>query len=285
MGIRPKVDIILCCYNQERFIGEAVNSIIRQKIDADVRVLVADDSSPDSTLEIIKRLEVESPFQFDYLQSDHNIGFVANYQRAFAACRGDYVAILEGDDRWETADHLAQHVNFLEHHPHFSMSFNRMYYYFQENGRKIVHSWPYKNDFYKLKLRDTIVYGNQIGNLSACCFRRKFLQMLPEIFFEHYIADWEIGMIMASHGPIGRLKKPTSLYRINNMGQWSGMDKKAMLRSQFDTLKLMKPFLPKYCLLYYPLAKRNIKRGIDRPYPRSWKTKIKEIKSKIRIQP
>lgn len=285
MSRRPTVDVILCCYKQEKYIGSAVKSIICQKIDADVRVLVADDCSPDATLEIIKKYEKESPFPFVYLPSDHNIGFVANYQRAFAACRGDYVAILEGDDRWRSAGHLSQHVFFLERHPRYSMSFNRILYYFQESGKKILSPWPYRRDYVSLRTKDMIIYGNQIGNLSACCFRRKWLQRLPEVLFEHYIADWEIGMVMASHGPIGELRDATSMYRINNMGQWSGMDKEAMFQSQMDTLKLMKPFLPMYCRLLYPMARRNIRKGINRPYPKSVKTVVKEFRKKIGVTP
>ena len=95
-----KIDIILITYNQEQYIAQAVESILLQRVndDVQVRVIVADDCSTDKTLEIIKSYEDKSPFPFVYLSVEDNMGHVRNYQRAFAACVGDYVAILEGDD-------------------------------------------------------------------------------------------------------------------------------------------------------------------------------------------
>ena len=42
---RPSVDIILCSYNQEEYISQALESLVNQRVDADVRVIVADDCS------------------------------------------------------------------------------------------------------------------------------------------------------------------------------------------------------------------------------------------------
>ena len=92
-----KIDIILIAYNQERYIAQAVKSIIMQQVDknVEVRVIVADDCSDDKTLDIIKSYEATSPFPFVYLDNKTNVGHVLNYQRAFSACNGDYIAVRE----------------------------------------------------------------------------------------------------------------------------------------------------------------------------------------------
>ena len=112
------VDVILISYNQEQYIGQAVESILSQKIsdDINVRVIVADDYSTDNTLDIIKSYESKSPFRFMYTNSGENLGYHENYRRTFELCNGDFVAILEGDDWWHSNKHIMQHVHFLEKH-------------------------------------------------------------------------------------------------------------------------------------------------------------------------
>ena len=121
-----KVDVVLITYNQEQYITYALESILFQRIDegVDVRVLVADDASTDKTLDIIRSYELKSTFPFVYLDSCPNMGHVKNYERAFAACDGDYTLVIEGDDYWCTPNHLSLHIKFLEEHRDCSMSVN-----------------------------------------------------------------------------------------------------------------------------------------------------------------
>ena len=95
-----QLDILLITYNQAQYIAQALDGLIMQRVnpDVEVRVIVADDASKDDTMVIIRSYEAQSPFLFIYLPQEANMGHVLNYKRAFAACTGDYVAILEGDD-------------------------------------------------------------------------------------------------------------------------------------------------------------------------------------------
>lgn len=276
MRIRPRVDVILCCYNQEQFISKAVESILCQKVDADVRVIVADDFSTDNTLNIVKSYEEESPFPFVYLQDSVNVGLHANYHRAFATCQGDYTAILEGDDWWRGVNHLSQHVTFLSQHRRYSMSFNRMSYYFQNDKESLTRSWPYaKTEYVTIHLNEQICFGNQIGNLSACVFKTKLLQSLPEDFFKLNYADWELGMMMALHGPIAMLCECTSVYRINDKGQWSSLSNDEKVSSELQTLENVRKFLPSYCSRYIKSYKHALLSGQEVSYSMPWWYRIR----------
>lgn len=279
---RRTIDIILCCYNQEQYVAESVESIISQKVDADVRVLVADDCSTDRTLEVIKSFEAKSPFPFVYLSDSKNLGLHANYKRAFAACQADYTAILEGDDWWSEDYHLSQHLNFLEHHKRFSMSFNNFIGYYQEENKYRYTYWPFGDtEYVTIKLRQQIAYGNQIGNLSTCMFRTKLLHALPEEFYKLQFADWELGIMMALHGPIGLVKGDTSTYRISDNGLWSAKPAESKYASQMETLRSVEPLLPSYCRRY---IKKNIKlqqKG-KTPFPMPLKYKVKTFLSVLR---
>ncbi len=269
------IDVILCCYNQEHYIVKALDSILCQKVDAEVRLIVADDGSSDRTLEIVKNHEAKSPFPFVYFKNNGNIGMQANYKRAFAVCKSEYVAILEGDDWWSSDQHLAQHIAFLQKHPRYSMSFNRISYYHQENGTYKVDKWPYNKDYVAIKIRHQLGWGNQIGNLSSCVFRTNLLHGLPEQFFKLKFADWELGVMMALKGPIAELKDSTSVYRINSKGQWTALSADDRNVSENNTLNDLSPLLPLYCNKYIRMYKKMLDSHEQPPYQIPFGTRSK----------
>lgn len=222
------LDIILICYRQESYIKAAVDSILMQKVRDDVRVklIVADDCSPDKTLSLIKqRLNEKNDGRLltrgvEYLKSVHNVGISRNYQRAFAACEGDYIAIMEGDDYWTVNYHLQQHIDFLQTHPECSMSMNRITY--TMNGEyKGIDGWQYKEDYKLFSIKDQIVWNNVLGNLSACVLRTSCVKRIPQKNFSVYFDDFLLGISMAEYGYLAILKESTSIYRGNDNSLWA----------------------------------------------------------------
>ena len=231
------IDIILFCYKQEQYIEQALRSIFAQELPDGVsaRIIVADDCSPDKTLEIIKRLAPESPFPMMFLPEEPNMGISKNYKRSFAASKAEYVAILEGDDYW-MPNHLKQHIEFLRAHPECSMSMNEITFLHEDGlvtvGKVVKEA---QSDYKIISLRKQIVEGNQLGNLSACMFRGQYLRELPSELHEMRIADWMLGIMMAQRGDIGIIKGSTNVYRVKASGVWAGrtwwQQHKMMLRN------------------------------------------------------
>lgn len=218
-----KINVILITYNHAAYIRQALESILMQKVSADVELIIADDCSLDNTVNIIKEYENKTAFKFTYLNRPHNLGYVRNYQQAFTACDGDYIAIMEGDDYWIGSDHLQNHINHLEKHSEYAMSFNRHLRLFVDQNREEIFEWDNQND-YKAITTNQLTLGNRIGNLSCCVFRGKYIKTLDSKLFDMEIADWMLGMYMGQYGPLLYLREVTSAYRIHDNGQWSKMD-------------------------------------------------------------
>lgn len=272
-----KLNVILISYNQQNYIRQAIESILVQKLDGEVEVVVADDASQDGTFDIIKEYEGKSPFRFVYMPRDVNVGMRMNYKRAFAACDGDYVAILEGDDWWSSEDHLQQHVDFLKKHKKCAMSFNRINYHNDNNGEFDLSYWPFPSESYTYTLKDLIVDGDMIVNLSSCVFRTALIKTLPDAFFELDFADWELGMWMAQYGKIATLKQSTSVYRCNPNGQWTHLDDESKKRSKIRTMDAMDAFFGFRYKKWFDKGRYMIENDIE-PLPyMTWKTKIKRI--------
>lgn len=221
-----KVNIILITYNHAEYIRRTLESILMQKTVYDVEIIVADDSSPDNTVDIIKEYENQSSFSFTFLPKTVNLGYNLNYRRAFAACTGNYVAIMEGDDYWVQSNHLQNHVDHLEKQYGASMSYNRHIRLFSDQNREEIFDWTSDND-YELVTTEQLALGNRIGNLSCCVFRGDLIRNLDPNLFDMEIADWMLGMYMGQFGPLLYLKEVTTTYRIHDNGQWSRMDEKA----------------------------------------------------------
>ncbi len=227
-----ELDIILISYNQEAFIARAVDSILAQRLAEDVKLklIVADDVSTDGTPDIIKEHLAGSCIPAEFLPKEKNIGYIRNYKQAFAACMGDYVAILEGDDYW-LEGHLQQHIDFLTAHEEYSMSMNR-HFRLMPGGEFKEGGWGSMGDFRTVGIDEQLGSGNQLGNLSACMFRGSLVRSIPDPFYDLNMADWELGAYMAQFGPIAILRQQTSVYRISDKGQWAGLtdgEKKAAL--------------------------------------------------------
>ena len=95
---KPLVSVIMPAYNAERYVEEAIRSVMQQTV-TDWELLVLDDASSDSTAEIVQKLAAQDS-RIQLLPNDHNIGVANTRNRGFALSHGQYVALLDSDDRW-----------------------------------------------------------------------------------------------------------------------------------------------------------------------------------------
>lgn len=89
----PKISVIMSVWNCERFVGEAIESILGQSRPAD-EVFVVDDGSTDGTAAVVRRFAGVT-----YLHQP-NSGQAAAFNRAIALAKGELVCFLDADDRW-----------------------------------------------------------------------------------------------------------------------------------------------------------------------------------------
>jgi Glycosyltransferases involved in cell wall biogenesis len=94
------VSVVCTTYNQEAFIGQAVDSFLAQRLSVPYEIIIHDDASTDSTPEILKGYAERYPDVIKVIQQQSNK--YSTGQRVFdlAVChaRGEYIAPCEGDD-------------------------------------------------------------------------------------------------------------------------------------------------------------------------------------------
>ena len=122
----PRVSVHCITYQQEDYVGEAIDGALAQDFD-DWELVIADDGSSDRTLEIAREYEDRHPQRIRVLSQDNqNDTGKRNYLRALAECRGEFIAGLDGDDLWTSPEKLRRQVELMESRPEVSACFHDM---------------------------------------------------------------------------------------------------------------------------------------------------------------
>jgi len=92
----PKVSIIIPCYNQGKYVAEAINSALRQTF-KDIEIVCVNDGSTDNSAEIIKSF-ADKYKNFVFFNNEENKGVIYSRNFAIENCNGTYILPLDADD-------------------------------------------------------------------------------------------------------------------------------------------------------------------------------------------
>lgn len=233
---RPKVSVIMVAYNQEQYIDEAIRGVILQKVSFPIELIIGDDCSTDSTAERCRRWQEKYPEIIRILPREKNVGLQRNYIDAFNHCRGQYIAICEGDDYWCDRSKLRRQVEYMDANEGCTVCFHRVVNYFVD-----THTMSLSNGGQKC---DTTIAdlsrSNYITNLSVM-YRRGVFGDLPDWLVNVPVPDYTYHMLHASKGAIHYIDRPMAVYRQSSKGVWSmaGEERRLWmsLRSRTDLIE------------------------------------------------
>lgn len=109
--MEPRISVVIPLYNKEREIGQTLSSVLGQHTPP-LEVIVIDDGSTDAGAEVVRRFG--SPLV--RLLGQANRGVSAARNRGIREAKGEYVALLDGDDRWH-ADYLTEIHRLIAAYP------------------------------------------------------------------------------------------------------------------------------------------------------------------------
>lgn len=129
---KPFVSVLIDTYNHERFIEEAIVSVLEQDFPAsDCEILVVDDGSTDHTPEIVRKFEPQVR-----LMRKENGGQASAFNAGIPECRGEIIAFLDGDDWWERKK-LSVVVGAFQSHPQIG-TFGHGFIEVDEGGKQLA---------------------------------------------------------------------------------------------------------------------------------------------------
>ena len=112
------VSVIIPVYNVEKFVEQAIVSIIKQTY-KNLEIIVIDDGSSDATYQIVADLAIQDP-RIKLYKNERNLKIVKTLNRALSLAQGEYIARMDGDDI-SALDRIEKQVAFLESNPDYDL--------------------------------------------------------------------------------------------------------------------------------------------------------------------
>lgn len=116
---KPMVSISMITYNHEKYIRQALDSILMQKVNFEYEIVIGEDCSKDNTRNILLEYKELYPDRIKLILHDKNVGMKMNGNSVRRMCVGKYRASCEGDDYWTDPLKLQKQIDFLESNPDF----------------------------------------------------------------------------------------------------------------------------------------------------------------------
>ena len=113
------VSVLMLTYYHEKYVAQALDSVLSQQTNLRYEILVGDDASGDRTQEIIKEYAARYPEIIRPVLRSQNIGATQNGVDTSRYAKGKYMAYLEGDDFWLDPFKMQKQFDFLEANPEY----------------------------------------------------------------------------------------------------------------------------------------------------------------------
>ena len=169
----PTVTIGMPLYNEERFVGDAIRSLLSQTF-VDFELLVSDNASTDRTGEICREFQVADS-RVRYHRNDTNIGAAANFDRVMKLARGRYFLWAGGHDLWDP-ELLELSVRVLDTHPAATVA-GAECVWIDGNGNRLLRrsGWTDTSGMSSIERLFAVVWGNMhpiLGLIRTDALRR-----------------------------------------------------------------------------------------------------------------
>jgi glycosyltransferase involved in cell wall biosynthesis len=237
-----KVSVCLITFNHEKFIVQAIESILCQEVKFNYEIIIGEDFSSDKTRSIVIDYQKQYPDKIRLILPEENLGCYGQkiFVQTLQACRGEYIALLDGDDYWICSHKLQQQVDYLDNHPECAICFHDVTTIFED---KVGLSQRYNNfEPQELSNIENILKSNFIPTCSTL-YRRGLFDEFPEWYNETVCGDWVLHVLNARHGKIGYINKCLGVYRVHRNGLFSSMRKIQQIEEAIKFYKLLNEYL------------------------------------------
>src|SRR6266851_2413988 len=133
-----EVSVLVTTYNHEKYIAQALDSVLMQETNFEYEIIIAEDCSIDQTRSIVVDFQRRNPGKIRLLLPEEHLGYGSGngiFAQAFELARGEYVALLDGDDYWISPQKLQKQVEFLKVHPECVLCFHNALKIYEDGSR------------------------------------------------------------------------------------------------------------------------------------------------------
>jgi len=204
----PHISVIMPVYNDARYVGGAVESILGQTF-TDFEFIIINDGSTDATSEILGRYRDS---RIRLVNQEQNLGVARSLNHGLVLARGTYIARQDSDD-FSVSDRLKRQVRFLETHPDVAVVGCSAFVI--DGGGSKIGVWSVEPE--DIDLKWSLLFGCPFIH-GAVMMRRSQIHEIggyPEDSTFSYSEDYELWCRMAARCRFANLAEPLLKFRSN----------------------------------------------------------------------
>ena len=268
------VDVHVVTYNHEKYVVQALDSVLMQKTNFDFKILVGDDASDDGTVGILKLYKHRYPDRIELHLNQVNLGPASpdriGVQLIKLQSQARYIALLDGDDYWTDPYKLQKQVDILEknpdcvvcHHWHRVAVKDTNGVFVEKDAPKGDHGYNPKQinevaDIFKFQLRPqtrTLMFRNVFNDTP-----------LPDWFYKVKFGDIALSMILGKYGKFYFIDEAMAVYRYSDCGISSMFNtKEGSIKGNKQWMLLMSYALQHHHYRYEKEALEGMRFFVDR---------------------
>lgn len=218
-----KTSVALCTYNGEKFLREQLDSILNQTKAVD-EIVVCDDGSTDSTLQILEEYYQKNPDIFRIFKNEINLRSVKNFEKAISLCENEIIFLCDQDDFW-IENKVETITNFFQKNPTINVVATNGFGIDDAGNLLEVHSlWDIPRFFQEENIEidyfKIIAFAGNIATGASMALRKKFVKdVIPFPVIEEFHHDEWIALNAASNQSFEFLQEKLFKYRIHSQQQ------------------------------------------------------------------
>lgn len=203
----PKISVVMPAYNAEKYIKEAIDSVLNQTF-RDFELIVINDCSQDTTENII--LSYDDP-RIIYLRNKQNLGVAATLNRGISVACGEYIARMDADDI-AVPERFQKQAQYLDSHPKTIVCGSSVLI-FSALGNERVCYYPEKSE----QIKAALLFACPFAHPSVM-MRRNILCAFGIRYEEEFekVEDYRLWSRLADFGDFANLAEPLLRYRIHS---------------------------------------------------------------------
>jgi len=262
------VSVCITTYNHAAFIEECLLSVLTQKTSFKYEICLGEDESNDGTRDICQKLAYDYPEKINlFLRERKDVHYIDgkatgryNFYHTLKACKGKYIAIIDGDDYWCDELKLQKSVDVLEAKPSVSLVFHNSLIVNElgvSSGKVVM-----PNNFPEISGVEQLLKTN-IATGSSLVMRWIDVSKFGDWFWKTTMGDWPVTLYALGFGDMYAIKEVMSCFRKHSRGVWSSKTNSEIHYAMAKSYKIMlKAGLFNGCnedaLHYYVLLLRNL---------------------------
>ena len=215
--MKTLISVIIPSYNRANTVGQTIESIVSQKVNANIEIVIGDDCSTDNAREVLLEYKEKYPDIIRLFFGDENMGLGANWASCVKECRGKYICNCDNDDYWHNPNKLQLQLDYMEAHPESNVLITNHRCHNRDTG---VITEEVANIDRTIPLQKAMWGGCRFCN-ATIMYRAEFLKAhldLDEFIKQRFsLQDWPAWVILAAYTDFDILPVSTATFGIETV--------------------------------------------------------------------